>query len=406
MSGKILVAGAGHGGLCAAIHLAKSGFDVTVFEKNGRKEMGYDWSDFVDVGTFSCVGLDDPPCERELFYATAFFGPGKDVKLVKNHSKDRPCVAMERKEILCHLLDEAEKSGAKLIFNAQVKNALTNGDRVVGIEVAQNGNEEKFYGDLVIDAAGVYSPVRRSLPEKFGIQRDFEDFEIYTGYRALFQRKSNYSTSPKYSIYFYHCNRKGMDWVITDNDYVDVLVGNFGELSQKDIDEAIDDFRKDYDCLSDKIVRGGTICKIPVRKALDKFVCGGYAAVGDSAAMTEPLCGSGMTISMRAGKMLADALMETNDASAFDKALEKYEKEYFAQIGKSRLFDDASKNFLLSVGAEKFDKMIKRNILTEKDFGGGKYTFKETLRRVWGFVRTPSILPDAIRFLSEVKKTK
>ena len=34
---KIIVAGAGHGGLTAAYNLAKNGFDVTVYEKNKRE---------------------------------------------------------------------------------------------------------------------------------------------------------------------------------------------------------------------------------------------------------------------------------------------------------------------------------------------------------------------------------
>ena len=42
MKGKILVAGAGHGGLSCAANLAKSGFDVTVLEKQKRENLGYD----------------------------------------------------------------------------------------------------------------------------------------------------------------------------------------------------------------------------------------------------------------------------------------------------------------------------------------------------------------------------
>ena len=37
MSKKIIVAGAGHGGIAAGALLAKNGFDVTVYEKQKRK---------------------------------------------------------------------------------------------------------------------------------------------------------------------------------------------------------------------------------------------------------------------------------------------------------------------------------------------------------------------------------
>ena len=44
---KILVAGAGHGGLVTAIHLAKNGYDITVIEKEKREAMGHDWHDWL-----------------------------------------------------------------------------------------------------------------------------------------------------------------------------------------------------------------------------------------------------------------------------------------------------------------------------------------------------------------------
>ena len=44
MKKKILVAGGGHGGIGCAALLAKNGFDVTVYDKNEREDMGYDWT--------------------------------------------------------------------------------------------------------------------------------------------------------------------------------------------------------------------------------------------------------------------------------------------------------------------------------------------------------------------------
>lgn len=51
MSKKIVVAGAGHGGVIAAAKLAKEGFDVTVYEKKKRENIGHDWEDRFDFQT-------------------------------------------------------------------------------------------------------------------------------------------------------------------------------------------------------------------------------------------------------------------------------------------------------------------------------------------------------------------
>lgn len=403
VNNTILVAGAGHGGLCAAYHLAKAGFNVTVFESKKREDLGYDWPDFIDTVTFSDADLPSPDFKTNKYYGTAFFGCGKDVKLVKTFERNNPRLSAERKDVLNFLIEAAENAGVKFVFEANVNRALTKEDKVIGLEIDENGQTNCLFCNLVIDAAGVNSPVRKSLPEKFGILRNIDEKDMFCAYRAIYEKKSDFVASPKYSIYFYHRARKGMDWIITEDDCVDILVGKIGQLSQKEIDDALEDFKKDYGCLSDNLIRGGQICAIPLRKALEKFVCTGYAAVGDSAAMTEPLCGSGMNMSICAGNILAKVIISANKDVFSKSNLERYEKRYYEEIGQYRVFSDACKNFLLSLGSEKFDKTLRRKVLTEKDFGGGKYTFKETVKRVFGVLSMPSILPDMIRLLREMK---
>lgn len=62
MSKKIVVAGAGHGGVIAAAKLAKEGFDVTVYEKKKRENIGHDWEDRFDFQTvLDAVEKDEMP---------------------------------------------------------------------------------------------------------------------------------------------------------------------------------------------------------------------------------------------------------------------------------------------------------------------------------------------------------
>ena len=57
---KIIVLGAGLGGLLAAYRLGQAGFDVTVYEKKPKSTLGYPWHDSVKPDTFSDVKLQVP----------------------------------------------------------------------------------------------------------------------------------------------------------------------------------------------------------------------------------------------------------------------------------------------------------------------------------------------------------
>ena len=58
---KVIVAGAGIGGLVAAAKLKKLGFDVTVFERaKSLDEMRYDWHDDVNPDVFEQLGIEMP----------------------------------------------------------------------------------------------------------------------------------------------------------------------------------------------------------------------------------------------------------------------------------------------------------------------------------------------------------
>ena len=115
MSKKIVVAGAGHGGLVAASKLAQSGFDVTVYEKKNRDELGYDWLDAVDPRAFYEVGLELPKDMKfEKNGDMRFYNPALSAPLTVE-SNGNGSTKIERKLIYDLLIDYAEKSGVKLV---------------------------------------------------------------------------------------------------------------------------------------------------------------------------------------------------------------------------------------------------------------------------------------------------
>ena len=55
---KIIVAGAGHGGIVAAMYLSIEGHDVTVYEKQEKSSVGLDQRDFLDASALDFAGIN------------------------------------------------------------------------------------------------------------------------------------------------------------------------------------------------------------------------------------------------------------------------------------------------------------------------------------------------------------
>lgn len=365
---KIIVAGAGHGGLTAAYSLAKNGFDVTVFEKGERDGLGYDWHDALNYDAFDKSGIERP--DRSLIrdgVQSAFENPSASVKLVLPY--DENGFMMDRKVLLNYLIGKAEEAGVKFEFGCEIKGAVLDGLSVSGIKYFKDGEALEAVADMVIDACGMSSPVRRSLPPCFNIKSDFEEKETFHVYRVYFENLTGEILDPPYLVSLFHMNKPGIDWLITEKDSTDILVGKFGtagELTQKEIDAAVADYRSKYPFIGEKVLRGDAVAEIPLSKMLPLLVADGYALVGDSAGMTVPLNGSGIVLSMRAGKILADKIIDCEGDAFSAENLWQYQREYFQTLGKDLVMIDILKNFFTYCKGKDVDYFLEKKILTEE----------------------------------------
>ena len=363
---KILVAGAGHGGLVAAARLAKSGMDVTLFEKNALEELGHDWEDRFTFDLLArLVGMDEYP--KEWLRARgdcAFVSPSHRKKvIIRYDEKTRQRMAW-RKPALRLLLDYAKKCGVKFVEKTEVLAPLVEGNAVVGLKTSQGDVK----ADLVIDAAGVFSPVRSNLPEAFGIERTPKYGDVFYAYRAYFDKiEGKEETDVPFEVFLYHEGEKGLSWHLIADDCVDILIGRIYPLTDEKIKEQVDLFRKNHPCTGERILHGGQRGVIPVRRPLTRLVARGYAAVGDSAFVTTPMNGMGIDLSLQAGEMLASAILSVGNTSvetlwAYNRAY--HEKCY--EIAKN----EGLKNALLSMPKEGVDFLFESEVIQSSDLSG------------------------------------
>ena len=328
MGKKVIVAGGGHGGIATAMLLAKEGFDVTVFEKNTKENMGHDWTDAFDRKAFEAIGLPLP--DESLYYLKhdiVFYSPAQRTPLKQTIPEEQLEINMERKDLYNYIIPYAENAGVKFVYNCTIEGPVLDGEKVCGIKTDMG----EFTGDLVIDACGVNSPVRKNLPESLGIQKHVGEFEQFYSYRAFYNKASE--PEDKYKVILLSEYEKGISWITDNKGYTDVLIGKFFDFDLQTAHNIVDRMRKENPSIGKELLRGGQIVNIPVRQPLGILVADGYAAIGDSAFMTVPIVGSGIANTLKASPILAESLIRNKSKEYTADVLWDYQRNFYKKMG-------------------------------------------------------------------------
>ncbi len=361
MDKKIIVAGGGHGGIACAALLAKAGYDVTVYEQHSREEMGYDWTDIFNGNSLADAGIPMPEKDKcQPIYNMCFIPPSDEMVVRQEDDEARGNdLKMERRDIYDLLISHAEQAGVRFEYETKILAPIMAGDRVIGIKT----DKGEFLGDLVLDACGCNSPVRSQLPACCGIQADAAQFEKFYVYRAFYNH-TDAVAKDKYKVYMLPKDVFGIAWVADDDDYSDILIGQFNPLTVEEAEKKTEAFRQKNPILGTERLRGGQLTVIPVRQTLSIMVADGYAAIGDSAFMTIPIIGSGIANSLRAGKILADVIQADETQTFSAETLWDYQLRYYNEIGAKLSPYALVKLLLTKITPEQLDYMFKSQILT------------------------------------------
>ena len=144
--GKIIVIGAGQGGLVAAKHLKKFGHDVVVYEAESRENAAHPWRDDIRRAVFEEAGLTPIPvsdCVQKNKWK--FVSPDEKSTLRVPMTPPLEEIAIDRRYLLEYLLKECE--GVEVHFNSPVENLITDGDKVAFIKegTVTNSEDVSFY---------------------------------------------------------------------------------------------------------------------------------------------------------------------------------------------------------------------------------------------------------------------
>ena len=360
---KIIIIGAGHGGLQAAKELSKNGFEVTVYEKNSPEKVSYDWWDEVEPSVFEELKITLPPNSRKTG-RTSFVAPFSETPLYIEKEENADEWSIKRNSFVLLLVKLAEDAGAEIKFNTPVQKLIIENNEVKGVIV----NDKKIFSDLVIDSSGIDSVFRKEVAKIFNITEKIDENDVFTVYRAFVKIMDGEKLpkNHKKKVYLKYLGMPGISWCICEPDgLINILIGRVGRMHQSEFKNALLKLKKANPVISDEIVMGGKFGRIPVRHPLTKMVGKGYVTIGDSAFMTIPLTGSGISNSLRAGHILAEEIIKNNSVSV--ETLWKYQVKYYEEIGAEHFFVDYVKRTLLTSDNENIKYIFESGIITEKD---------------------------------------
>lgn len=366
---KVIVAGAGIGGLVAAAKLKKLGFDVTVFERaKSLDEMRYDWHDDVNPDVFEQLGIEMP---KESFKKKSwtFIAPVSSKARLFRQDEKKADYSVERRPLNKTLFDLCE--GVEFKFDEYVTGAVVEDGFVSGI--VSNGIE--YRADFVVDSLGIDSPLRESLVKKFDLD-SYNPDEAFMAYRAFYEKNDKFTAEYSNKVYLKYLGDKGIAWVIQDNDprLVNVLIGRLEELKEETLKDYLNRIKKENPTVGEKILRGGIVCKIPVRYPSTMMVANGYAEIGDCAFMTIPMLGSGIASSMRAAECLAvtvkGAMAQASDKEIFSRErLWGYQCAVYEKFGAEHCAVDVLKRGVMKLDNEIVDYILTSELLTNDEVG-------------------------------------
>ncbi len=316
--------------------------------------------------------------------------------------------AVHRYHFCQHLVERAVDAGAKLLDNSKAIAPILEKNYVKGIKLkylkGRTVKQKKLHSNIVVDASGLNAAVRTKLPSEWMVAEKIARRDISVCYK---ESREFAKPLKKRFIHGYFSSEiapGGFYWIATRS-LTKVNVG-LGLRYEANPENQLNPKKQLYT----KILKlhpivtkakvtwsGGGL--IPRRRPLDCTVGNGFIAVGDAAAMVNPMSGGGIGPSMFAGKLggkvLHRALLE------HDVGLEnlwQFNYEYNRTYGHVQAsnqilrltleaLSDAQVNALL--GAQLFSET---EIIEAIESGKLDIGFMSKLKKVGKLARHPKLL--------------
>ncbi|MHA1299832.1 MAG: NAD(P)/FAD-dependent oxidoreductase [Candidatus Helarchaeota archaeon] len=364
---EILIVGAGTAGVYFGWLMAKKGYSVLIIEKDPREKVGKRLDIFhIDSIRFDQFGVPPPEKDSPELIAVheeglAHSPDGQITKKVKYSFH-----VMRLTPFLQRLFKLAESAGVEFEFSCKFIGLIYENQKIIGVIVEHEGEKHEIRAKLVVDASGTASVVRTTLPEEYGVE-NFKlgpDDVLYVILRYIKWTNPNDPHPTGLNLWPLHkvfCNPS------YDKERAILGIGQPG--SYDNAEQILNDFfsMTDFPPFEiEKFERGIT----PYRRPPYSLVSDAFLCMGDSACITKPFSGEGITATWTLCKIASDvvdlALQTENYLSK--ELLWDINVQYFREQGAKFAELFAQLPGAANTTAKEMIYLFKKNIIfSEKD---------------------------------------
>ena len=302
----IVVIGAATAGSFFAKLMAERGFNVLVIDALPEREIGKRLTVFhLDTVYFEKTGIPRL-ADGDSEYITSFEYTMCESAYGHYPRKTLyPFTVFNLEKFNKHLHLWSRNFGVNYEFNTEFQEFIFDEEKkIVGVKIKnEEGTEEDISCRLVVDCSGIKGTVRCALPDDYGIEntplspRDM--FYVILRYVKLADPiKDKPVTSTAYPYY--------KTWVAPSDDPEGAIFGIGANLSYEYAEKVYKDFENTIhlpEIVGEPRIEKGTT---PYRHAIYSLVSDGFLCIGDSAAITKPYSGEGVTASWNLCMIAAD----------------------------------------------------------------------------------------------------
>ncbi|MHA1784943.1 MAG: NAD(P)/FAD-dependent oxidoreductase [Candidatus Helarchaeota archaeon] len=358
----VLIVGAGTAGIYFGSLMAKKSHSVTIIERDPREKIGERLEIFhIDSIRFEQFGIH-PPNEgtRELISiweeGKAHSPDGTMSKTIKYGFH-----VMRFPEFIQRMITLAELDGVKFIFKCKFIDVLFENGKMTGVIAEKGGKKIKLRARIIIDASGTSAVVRTNLPPEHGVEtfKLGQDDVLYVVLRYIRWKNVNdphptgLNLWPLQKVF---CN--------PSHDPNGAILG-IGQPKSFDTSEIVlKEFLESSNFPPfevDKIERGITPYRRPPYSLVgDSFIC-----IGDSACITKPFSGEGVTASWTLCKIAAEVANEAlkNDGYITRDLLWEINVQYFRDQGAKFAENFAQLPGAANITANEMNYLFRKDII-------------------------------------------